>query len=301
MCRRPAVSTISTSAPRACADLTASNATAPGSAPAILRDEVRARARSAQTSSCSPAAARNVSDAARLTRLPSADERARELADRGGLPGAVDADHEDDVAPRRAGRRAGLRAEHRERPRRAASSTGSVARRVVGAQPRRRGRPLARGPTSALSSSVLQRRPDVAVGSGAEDRADHARRARSARNPPAEAAVGAAGGCRRVRSGACGAGRPLRRRDAAPRARPTTTTISDDEQNDQERGHGAVSLPEGSPTPARRRRARRRPTTAPRTPRRFALGSRERPSSAASVPAAGATTLVVPSVLSEMP
>ena len=74
MCRRPAVSTMRMSAPRARADVTASNTTAPGSAPRSW--ETRwAPARTAQTSSWSPAAARNVSAPARLTVCPSPTSR----------------------------------------------------------------------------------------------------------------------------------------------------------------------------------------------------------------------------------
>ena len=60
--------------PGRCADFTASNATAPGSAPRSWPTRC-APARVAHTSSCSPAAARNVSAAARLTCLPSATSR----------------------------------------------------------------------------------------------------------------------------------------------------------------------------------------------------------------------------------
>ena len=69
VCRRPAVSTIATSCPRARAASTASKATAAGSAP---RGEPTksAPARSAQISSCSSAAARNVSAAPTSTERP---------------------------------------------------------------------------------------------------------------------------------------------------------------------------------------------------------------------------------------
>ena len=62
----PAVSTSRTSEPRAFAAWTASNATAPGSAPRAC-DTMCAPVRSAQIASCSDAAARNVSLFARLT------------------------------------------------------------------------------------------------------------------------------------------------------------------------------------------------------------------------------------------
>jgi hypothetical protein len=75
VCSRPAVSTIRTSTPRASAAFTASNATAPGSAPRSWETS-DAPVRSAQTPSCSPAAARNVSLAAMPTERPCAWSRA---------------------------------------------------------------------------------------------------------------------------------------------------------------------------------------------------------------------------------
>src|SRR6266542_2168811 len=69
VCRRPAVSTIRTSSPRAFADPTASKATAPGSAPRVWVT-MCAPARPAHTVSCSPAAARKVSLLARPTLRP---------------------------------------------------------------------------------------------------------------------------------------------------------------------------------------------------------------------------------------
>ena len=75
VCSRPAVSTMSTSMPRAWAAVTASKATAPGSAPRSCETSV-APVRSAHTPSCSPAAARNVSLAAMPTDLPCARRRA---------------------------------------------------------------------------------------------------------------------------------------------------------------------------------------------------------------------------------
>src|SRR6266480_2452427 len=74
VCRRPAVSTINTSTPRASEALTASNATAPGSAPRSWAISC-APATRAQISSCAPAAARNVSAAATLTIRPSETSR----------------------------------------------------------------------------------------------------------------------------------------------------------------------------------------------------------------------------------
>ncbi len=64
------MSTITTSCPRALAASIASNTTAPGSDPASPRTK-SAPERSAQRASCSAAAARNVSPAARSTERPS--------------------------------------------------------------------------------------------------------------------------------------------------------------------------------------------------------------------------------------
>ncbi len=69
VCSRPAVSTTTTSRPRACAASIASNATAAGSPP-FWEPTMSACARSAQISSCSSAAARKVSAAARTTECP---------------------------------------------------------------------------------------------------------------------------------------------------------------------------------------------------------------------------------------
>src|SRR6202047_59053 len=108
-CRRPAVSTRSTSSfPSRAADsaLKARLAESEPCAPAMTGDLVR----SPQTFSCSIAAARNVSPAASITLRPSAGSFAarvpvvggfaekfrRERADGGGLAGAVDADHQND-------------------------------------------------------------------------------------------------------------------------------------------------------------------------------------------------------------
>ena len=68
------MSTINTSTPRAAEALTASNTTAPGSAPRSWAISC-APATRAQISSCSPAAARNVSAAATLTIRPSETSR----------------------------------------------------------------------------------------------------------------------------------------------------------------------------------------------------------------------------------
>jgi hypothetical protein len=75
---RPAVSTISTSAPRAAAARYASKATAPGSAPRPWATS-SAPARCAHVSSCSPAAARKVSLAARATDMPRRPSAAASL------------------------------------------------------------------------------------------------------------------------------------------------------------------------------------------------------------------------------
>ena len=69
VCRRPAVSTMTTSRPRACAASIASKATAAGSAPCVEPTK-SAPARFAQISSCSSAAARKVSAAATTTEWP---------------------------------------------------------------------------------------------------------------------------------------------------------------------------------------------------------------------------------------
>ena len=74
LCWRPAVSMIRKSAFRARAACTASYATAEGSAP-DLDETIWAPVRSAQRFSCSAAAARKVSHAARTTFLPSPDHR----------------------------------------------------------------------------------------------------------------------------------------------------------------------------------------------------------------------------------
>ena len=109
VCRRPAVSAISTSAPRACADCSASKMTAAGSAPARLRDHRHAVALAPDLQLLDRGGAERVArrehDLAALV-----GEAARELADRRGLAGAVDADDEDhERARRRVDRRAAAR------------------------------------------------------------------------------------------------------------------------------------------------------------------------------------------------
>ena len=74
VCRRPAVSMMTTSALRARPAATASKATAPGSAPGDWRT-MSAPARSAHTVNCSTAAARKVSPAPMITFCPSDDRR----------------------------------------------------------------------------------------------------------------------------------------------------------------------------------------------------------------------------------
>ena len=90
------MSTIATSLPRARAASTASYATAAGSAPCAAPTK-SACARSAQISSCSSAAARQVSAAPSRTERPCSRSFCGELADRRRLAGAVDADDEDDA------------------------------------------------------------------------------------------------------------------------------------------------------------------------------------------------------------
>ncbi len=78
VCRRPAVSQSTTSIFSFLARVTASKSTAPGSLPSFPRT-IGTPARSAHTSSCSPAAARNVSPAPRMTDLPAAFSLAASL------------------------------------------------------------------------------------------------------------------------------------------------------------------------------------------------------------------------------
>src|SRR5438067_2432403 len=78
VCRRPAVSTMTTSRPRDCAASSASYATAAGSPPRSPPTK-SAPARSAQISSCSSAAARNVSAAPSTTERPCSRRRCASL------------------------------------------------------------------------------------------------------------------------------------------------------------------------------------------------------------------------------
>jgi hypothetical protein len=81
------------------AALTASKATAAGSAPSRAERTVGTPTRAPHVSSWSAAAARKVSAAPRTTSLSSRDEDAGELADGRGLAGAVDPDDEDARGP----------------------------------------------------------------------------------------------------------------------------------------------------------------------------------------------------------
>ena len=77
-CSRPAVSMMSTSAPSRRASLIASNARPAASAP-CWREMTFAPMREPQICNCSMAAARNVSPAASITLLPSAESFAASL------------------------------------------------------------------------------------------------------------------------------------------------------------------------------------------------------------------------------
>ena len=94
-CRRPAVSTSSTSAPRALRRGAAPRRRGPAASAPGSRAITGAPVRSPQILSCSIAAARKVSPAASITLRPSARNLRGELADGRGLAGAVDADHQD--------------------------------------------------------------------------------------------------------------------------------------------------------------------------------------------------------------
>ena len=100
VCSRPAVSTISTSKPRALALSQASWATLAGSLPCSFLT-ISQPMPLLQMVSCSTAAARKVSQAATITFLPSSWKRLASLAMRGRLAGAVDAGHQDDRRPGR--------------------------------------------------------------------------------------------------------------------------------------------------------------------------------------------------------
>ena len=93
VCRRPAVSMITTSVPRVTAASMAEKATAAGSPPGCASMK-SLPLRSAHTRSWSMAPARKVSPAAIITRLPSRWRRVGQLADERRLAGAVDAEHQ---------------------------------------------------------------------------------------------------------------------------------------------------------------------------------------------------------------
>ena len=111
---------------------------------------MRAPARSAQDSSCSPAAARNVSPAARTTPLPCSRLAQGELADRRGLANPVHADEEPHGRPIAVGvgKRLDIALEHRdeivlerlEESRRVGDRKGTIAQSVpkIPEDPRRR-------------------------------------------------------------------------------------------------------------------------------------------------------------------
>ncbi len=94
-CKRPAVSIKRTSAPEARAFSSASKARPAASAP-VLPATTSVPVRRPQTWSCSMAAARNVSPAASTTFAPLRGQPLGDLADGGGLAGAVDAGDQDD-------------------------------------------------------------------------------------------------------------------------------------------------------------------------------------------------------------
>ena len=164
VCRRPAVSTSTASWPRLRAD--AQGVGEHGrrdrrpSAPRWNGDSVRC----AQISSCSAAAARNVSAAHSSVVRPSAFQAARQLADGGGLPHAVHADHEHHPrASSRTGRTASGRSSDladlvaqqrahggRRRPSRPASCGRA-------APPSRPGSPPSRSRTAISASSMASR------------------------------------------------------------------------------------------------------------------------------------------------
>ena len=194
VCRRPAVSTIATSRPRARAASTASNATAAGSAPRDAPTK-SAPARSAQISSCSSAAARNVSAAPTSTERPCSVQLPRELADRRRLPGAVHADDEHDArGSREVERRRRLRRSPRP-PRRA----------------RPRARPRHRAPPAAARAPRLparRRRCESALPRGAPTPRRRWNRTRRSRAPPS------------TRDGSWRATRACGRRTSCALARP---------------------------------------------------------------------------------
>ena len=155
VCRRPAVSTMTTSAPRALAAATASNATAAGSAPAWARGRNRRprapprpqAARPPRPGTCPPRRVRHA--------LAVVPEEVRELADARRLARAVHADDEDHRRTRGASVERRRLAEELVRSRRRAPRRG----RSDPAAPRgaARARPSPRTPTSAWSSASSSR------------------------------------------------------------------------------------------------------------------------------------------------
>ena len=100
VCSRPAVSTMTTSKPRAMGLLAGVVGHAAGSLPWLFLT-ISQPIRSLQMVSCSTAAARKVSHAATITFLPSRLAAAGQLGDRRGLARAVDAGHHHDRRARR--------------------------------------------------------------------------------------------------------------------------------------------------------------------------------------------------------
>ena len=205
------MSTMTTSRPRARPASTASKATAAGSAPREPPTK-SAPARSAQISSCSSAAARNVSAAPTRTVRPCSRELLRELPDRRRLPGAVDADDEDD------GRAVGGR-----RERRAARRRASPPRRRA----RRRGRRPRRGPRGAGRARRSQVTPTSARMSATSSRSQASSSAGS-KDAPSSRGQRAPALAERVAQPREEAGPLLARRSAPSRrrraARPTSAT-----------------------------------------------------------------------------
>ena len=95
VCRRPAVSMITTSAPRSRPCLIASKATAPGSEPSRPRDDLAARALRPAGELLDGRGAERVGGAEHDLQPELALQVPGELADRRRLAGAVDADGHD--------------------------------------------------------------------------------------------------------------------------------------------------------------------------------------------------------------
>ena len=216
VCSRPAVSTITTSCPRARAASMASKATAPGSDPGSPRT-ISQPARSAHSVSCSAAAARKVSAAASSTDRPELLlEVPGDLADRRRLAAAVDAHHQDHR--RLLGERDRV-AVRRAPCRRAAPAAAGSGRRRRRARP---ARPRARGARRSPRWSARRRRRR-----SAPPRAARRPRRRATGTPwPAapRRAPGASSTCCRAAGGRSRAApAPPRPRPAAARPRPCRT------------------------------------------------------------------------------